>query len=67
MEGSLHAKKQLDSSIFVSIQCRLVTEGRTDGQTERQADTRRDSIYRVSTASRGKNNNLQCIMTNSNF
>ena len=56
MEGSPHAKTQLDSPIVVSIQCRLVTDRQTDGRT------RDDSIYRASIASRGKknSNNVVC-------
>jgi len=71
VEGSLHAKTQLDSSSrFETIRAWLASVSEvttllrcthtfiiniiiTDGYTDRQTDTRRQHMYRVSIASRG--------------
>jgi len=71
LEGSLHAKTQLDSSSrFETIRAWLASVSEvttllrythtfiiniiiTDGYTDRQTDTRRQHMYRVSIASRG--------------
>ena len=55
MEGSFHANTNSIRPV-VSIQYRLVTDGRTDGRTHD------DSTQRASKASRGKNRPIELVL-----